>query len=443
LKLISSLIIIFFFTSWFSIQADVLTLEKAREIALEKNPELLSQESSFKAANFDKWNSALSLIPSASLDGSYTEYEPSFMNADELRSYGITVTQPLFNGGSILMGYLMKKDQAKIADASYLNTLLSTLAEVDSKYFSVLESSSLLEIAKKDLEASSLHLEIAEARYEAGTLSRADLLQMQSQQASREVTLIQMENLKQINEADLANFLQISNGFDLEEIPFDKHEIFLNKVQNISSSQINYYIDYISSLGIEKNPILKMARLTKNISKKSLYMAGGKFLPSLNLSYSKTWEKYDYQNNYDDSQRLMLIASLPIFPILDNYTAFSKARHEYKSSHYDLNATEDAVMLGLKSSVLNLVAAAKSVKAAAIALDFARETFEQMEERFQNNLVSTSDLLDVEVLLTSAENQYITSYYDFLRAKTYLLQQVGMTQEDLIFNPDLFNKMEE
>jgi outer membrane protein TolC len=418
-------------TLCFTLNAEALTLDKAREIALKNNPELLAEEHAKKSAKYDFWKSTLGLIPSASLNGTYTEYKPGFSmgsgpTAEESRSYGYTISQPLFNGGKIWLGSRIQHDASKIANASYLNKKLETITNVESKFLSVLENKDLLETAQKDLRSSEIQLEIAQMRFETGTLSKADYLQLQSQKASKEVSLIQMETIYLISRIDLANFLQISPDYTVEKLSPDSYETFLNNIQSLNQEQVNELILNIVDISQEKNPSLKMAELSKSMSKKSLTMAGGNFLPSLNLSYSKTWSKYDFQDDYEDEGRLMLIASIPIFPIVDNVAEFVKAKHNYKNSYYDYRAAEDGIELGLKSLVFTLLASAKSVNAAKIAMESAEETYLRMEERFRNNLITTSDLLVAEVMLTSSENQYTKSFYDFLRAGSSLLQQMGV-----------------
>ncbi len=421
----------------FSLNAEVLTLKDAKEIALKNNPDLLAEEHAKKSAKYDFWKSTIGLIPSATLDGTYTEYEPGFgmgvgPTAEESRSYGYTISQPIFNGGKIWLGSRIQNDAAKMADATYINKKLETIAEVESKYFSVLESHDLLETAQKDLQSSEIQLEIAKVRYETGTLSKADYLQLQSRKASKEVNLIQIENFYSISKLDLANFLQISSDYTLETISLYLHETYLDNIQSLEPVQVKKIISEVIEISKEKNPSLKMAELSKAMNKKSVLMAGGNFLPSLNLSYSKTWEKYDYQDDYNDSERLMFIASVPIFPIADNAVGFAKAKHDYKKSYYDHRSAEDGIELGLKSSVLNLVASARSVYATKKTLEFAKETYLQMEERFRNNIITTSNLLDAEVMLTSSRNQYTKSIYDFLRARSSLLQLMGVEDEQIL-----------
>ncbi len=431
------ILIIILFALCFYLNAEVLTLNEAKEIALKNNPELLAEEHAKKSAKYDFWKSTLSLIPSVNLEGTYTEYKPGLgmgvgTYADESRSYGYTISQPIFNGGKIWLGSRIQNDAAKIADVVYLSKRLGTITDVESKYFAVLESQDLLETAQKDLQSSEIQLEIAKVRYVAGTLSKADYLQLQSQKASKEVSLIQIENLYSISKLALANFLQISPDYTLETISLDSYKTYLNNIQSLDPAQVKELISEVIDISKEKNPSLKMAELSKAMNKKSVLMAGGNFLPSLNLSYSKTWEKYDYQDDYEDSERLMLIASVPIFPIADNAVEFVKAKHNYKKSYYDHRSAEDGIVLGLKNSVLNLVASARSVYATKKALEFAEETYLQMEERFRNNIITTSNLLDAEVMLTSSRNQYTKSVYDLLRARSSLLQLMGVEDENIL-----------
>ena len=433
-NIILTVIIIAFY---FTLNAEILTLKDAKEIALKYNPDLLAEEHAKKSAKYDFWNSILSLIPSANLDGTYTEYKPEFgmgvgPTADESRSYGYTISQPIFNGGKIWLGSRIQNDAAKIAEATYINKRLETIAEVESKYFSVLESQDLLETAQKDLQSSEIQLEMAKVRYETGTLSRADYLQLQSQKASKEVSMIQIENLYSINKLDLANFLQISPEYTLETISLYLYETYFHNIQSLDPAQVEEIISDVIGISKEKNPSLKMAELSKVMNKKSVLIAGGNFLPSVNLAYSKTWEKYDYQDDYEDSERLMLIASGPIFPIVDNAAGFAKAKHDFKKSYYDYRSAEDGIELDLKSSVLNLVASARSVYATKKALEFSEETYLQMEERFRNNIITTSDLLGAEVMLTSSMNQYTKSVYDFLRARSSLLQLMGVEDDQIL-----------
>ena len=212
-----------------------LNLQQARELALQNNPELLAQEQATKSSKAGYWKSLLGLIPSADLNGNYTMYDEATQvglnSVEDFKSYGFTISQPIFNGGSIWLGSRLSSDAYKISRQTLKNSRLSTLAEVESKYFSVLENSALLEIARRSLENAEINLEKAQIKFDSGNLSRADLLNLQSEKAAKEVSLLQMETLYRISQIDLANFLQMTEVSELDAIDISDQQFVLDYLQ--------------------------------------------------------------------------------------------------------------------------------------------------------------------------------------------------------------------
>lgn len=418
-------------TFCFTINAEVLTLKDLKEIALKNNPDLLATEHKKKSAGYDYNKSVLGLIPSASFNGNYSHI-PNQNLSDENPSFGLSVSQTIFDGGKTWLSSRIQKDKAKIAAVTYNEKRLETIANVESKYFSVLENKDLLKTAQKYLQSSEKQLEIAKMRFDNGTLSKVDLLQLQSQKASKEVNLIQIENTYSISRMDLANFLQISCDYNLEDISPILSENLLTNLRTLEMNQIENLISEVIKISRENNTSLIMGELTQSINKKSISMAGGNFLPSLNLTYSKIWDKSDFQENYEESDKISLSASIPIFPIADNAVELVKAKNDYKTSFYNYKSTEDGLELSLKSSVYNLIVSAKSIDATKKALEYAQETYLQTEEIFKQNSITTNDLLDAEIMLTSSENQYTQSIYDLLRERSLLQKLLGVEDEEII-----------
>ncbi len=399
-----------------------LNLEEIKSLALENNPDLLSEHHNWKSAEMDKWNAASGLIPSGSLDGSITKYEPDFAMAEELRSYGFSISQPIFNGGKIWLNYRIKNDVAKRAKTIYEDKVFEVLSQVENYYFQVLEAEDLVEIAQKDLQSSNNTVTIAEANFDSGIISKGEYYQIQSENSSKEVSLIQTQNLLSTARLQLANYLQISMDYNLSRINLTDIVTEISAINKIDFNLLDQISQRFSQRLQDVNSSLKIADLNRKISRKSLWIAAGNFLPSLNLSFSKSWDKYDYQDEYDDSQRLMLIASVPIFPLTDNVTNYIKTRHQYKSTHYTSKILEDNVNLSLSNTITTLVSSAKSVKSAQLAKDYAQETYNQAQERFRNNLISSSDMIAIDAMLLSAKRNYVSSIYNYLISKSQLMR---------------------
>jgi outer membrane protein TolC len=96
-----------------------------------------------------------------------------------------------------------------------------------------------------------------------------------------------------------------------------------------------------------------------------------------------------------------------------------------KQAKYNLESTKSGIELAIKSAILNMVSAAKTVHSSQLSLEYSSETYEQMKERFANGQITANELLSTEIMYNSAQNQVATSFYDYLSAKSALLQLMG------------------
>lgn len=417
------------------LQANSLTLREAKHIALKNNPELKASYYSMKSSEWSVFENMLEMFPKLSLTGTYTEYHPEIeiipptIYQEYSESASLTLTQPVFNGGKIFQGYQIVKAGSRISQASYRDQLLKTGADVESKYFSVLESFKLLKIAEKDLTLARANLETAEIKYRLGTISKADYLNMQSQAASREVTLIQRKNQYELARLSLAKYLQISSDYEITDIPLEDYRAEIDSIRKLESPAINRIIKEFLAFADRNNPGLEIARLNKEISFRGVKLARGSFYPSINLSITQSWDKKNYEDEYSDQGLAMLTLSIPIFQIATNYTELKQSKYNLKESEQNLISTHDSIFLSVEQSVYNYITSAKSVHASEIAFEFAKETYAQMEVRYQNNMISSQDLLDAELLYISTQNQYTTSFYNYLRARSALIRVLGLENE--------------
>jgi outer membrane protein TolC len=417
--------------------AETLTLDEVRSIALEKNLDLKAEQQNVKATRASMVSSAAGLIPSASITGNYsrfssrvTSYVPGTESSESSINYTIRVDQPIFNGGKILLGAAMKKDELNIANAQFDDKILETIATAESKYFDYLKSMDFMMIAKKSLTIARDNLETATLKFDNGLLSKADLLKMETESVNKEISDIQQSNLMEISKIDFANYLQIDSDFELLPVKYEDYTFEIEKIRSMDKAAYESIMSKIVAYGLKNNASIKISEESCDISKKSLLMAEGNFLPSVNLSYMNDWSKYDTGDDYLDNQTIALVASIPIFPIVDNAANLKGAYHNNKRSKYSNQSTKNSIELMLRRSLLTFMTTAKSVKSAYLSLSLSNQTYEQMEERFKANMISSTEILDVEVLLESSKLQFTASFYDYLNAKSQLKRYLGITDAD-------------
>jgi outer membrane protein len=90
-----------------------------------------------------------------------------------------------------------------------------------------------------------------------------------------------------------------------------------------------------------------------------------------------------------------------------------------------LEQVKDSVKLDVQSAALTVTAARKNIQVAETALSQAEEDFRINEERFKEQVGTTTDVLDSLTRLTQARTNYYTAMSDYNVAKARLLRAIG------------------
>lgn len=434
------IILLAFVLSLLALSGEVITLDQARDRALQFNPDYQAQTHTYKAAQWTEIQSITSLIGDASFSLGQSKTEPGALTDEtNMQNYGYSFTQPIFMGGKLVLGWQISRDSKKMEEYTLLSTRLQTLSSVEQKYFSALEAQDYLEIARDQLKSATTNQEIAQVRYDLGTLSMADLLKIQADKATKETELIQAETAHKIALLSLKNYLQLSEDIQLQPIDTASYEPRIQTLSSMDESIMKTTITKVLDRGGKDNPTLLSLERSKKIADKNFYMAVGNVLPTVSFSLSKTWSKLWDETleaddvDFDDQQTMSLNLSIPIFPLADNAANIAKVRHQRRATYLRYDSSKDGVYLQLEQSVLNLISAAKQKKAAELSLQYTDEMYRQMEERFRNGLITTTDLLDVQVMLKSAKTSYTRSIYQFITAKSALMNLLGIEDETILY----------
>lgn len=413
-----------------------ITLEEATKQALEHNPSLKANESAYHSAWWSSVNAFTDFLPKAKLNANYLDYGDLQRNNEYTydKNMSIEVTQPIFLGGKVVLPALIMNDAKRIAKQSLQSERNKTISETHSKYYSVLEAKDLLLSAETVLAAAKESYKIAEVRFSVGQMAKADFLQIKADMLRKELNCLQLKNALKTSQLAFGNYLGRGGLVDADSLLLTAYQWEIGQIADWDLNLSEDKLQKILLLGKEMNPTLSIAKLNSEASHKTFLMAVGSFLPTVNLTFSKDYS-YNKQNNYDDTQTTMLTASIPIFPLLDNYSEAAKSRYDYKKTVYTAKETENEIELSLQSVFYNLVTQAQSVYAAKVSWEAAQESFLQARERFEKGVIGTTDYLSIQTTYQSAADSYTKSIYDYLRQKASLANLIGYD------NPQTLNQL--
>ncbi|NQT65262.1 MAG: TolC family protein, partial [FCB group bacterium] len=175
-KIILLLLTLFLFSILFAVE---IGLDESIKLARENNKEVQAAEYSLKSANWGKFDALSNFLPRVSFNSAivridndtYELANAPFQIPDTgivfpamfpiyrtSYSNNITVQQPIFNGGKIILGYQLANLAKQQAEFEVENKELDTSYAVASTYFGYLKLKDIQKLTQKSLSSSISHL---------------------------------------------------------------------------------------------------------------------------------------------------------------------------------------------------------------------------------------------------------------------------------------------
>jgi len=420
-----------------SIGADVLTLEESIKIALERSLSVKSAEQEIKAKEFQERSSRADFFPKLSTSYTYTRLDEDTVNdakdsvltkefsplQTDTYEFNVTATQPLFTGWSLTTLRELASlgvDTAKIKKEAVIEDLVLNVKEA---YFGILKAEKLEKVAIQAEEQLEAHLRVAQAFYDVGIIAKNELLQTGVQMAQARQDLIRATNLVEITRSVFNKLLRrgLDKKVKIEDI-LDYHPVELTLDQCMEWAELN-------------RPEIKELSLNVMSAEKGVEFSKSSYYPSVNLIGN-------YQRRADDA----LLGSDPGEDvdswaiILKGEWAFwewGKTRHDVAATRarlakvkYLLTDIKDNIQLEVKKAHLYLTEAEKSIQVARTAVVQAEENFRMNEERYKQQVATSTDVLDAQTLLTQARTNYFNALSEHNIAWARLERAMGIGHEE-------------
>ena len=426
--------------------AETISLQDARRIALENNSQYKANEANLNAAKWGKTSALSSMMPSLSLGGTYLYMDPatqvtagnqSYSLNHDMRTISLNLSQPLFLGGKLYQAYKIASASQQMADLSLRSSRIALYSELESKFYSVLQLQDLQNISKLEAEQEKKNLELATLKLNEGLISRADYLRFQSPLANKELALIQSDTALQLALKDFNNYLGADTFYIPENVLLEDEDIEAFSV--LSLQEITAFTNNAIELAKGQNYSLQIIDKSLELAHRAYKIAKASFYPTVMLTGSRQYKENGIDRyEFDASNQIMLNVSIPLLPYINNHSAARKAHYETVKAELEAKTAVDGIALGVESAAISLISKAKQVKTALLALSYTTEMYEQLWERYRLNMISGTELLDAELMLSASRMAYNTAFYDFFKARLALATALGTEEysafKDLIQN---------
>jgi outer membrane protein len=430
-------VFITFATSPKSGSQEIWSLERCINYALENNIIIKQQELSTMVSENTLAQSKLARLPSLNANsqvsfnyGRVLDFQTNtYMDRNtQAFSYNSSTQLPLFNGFQITN--TIKRNNldlmASLADLERLKNDVSL--NIASAYLQILFSKELLSIAEGQLEITRQQVERTRRLVDAGSLPQGNLLEIQAQEASENLSVVNARNNMTIAYLTLSQLLELptADNFTIEVPDFD----------HIPVQSPDYMVTSVYEAALETQPQIQSYEYLLSSSEMGLSIAKGRRYPQLFLSgsygsgYQRVstesdlpFENPPFEDQIRNNQRTTFAfgLSIPIFNAGQVNMAVSNARIGVLNSEYALQRTKNQLYQEIQQAYADVVAAHENFIATEVALESIEESFRHMSQRFEVGMVTTVEFNQALNQLTITQSELLRAKYEYL-FKTNVLE---------------------
>lgn len=392
------------------------TLEDCINYARENNIQINSLRLSSDAASLDLQQSKYNRLPNVT--GSVSQSLVNSNNADPViggfqtqanfsSSYGVSSSLTVYNGGYLNNDIRSKSLSLQSANLTVQETANNVTLSITQAFLNILLAKENIAYLKEVLTTSEAQLKQSQERFDAGSISKKDLLQFQSQLASDNYNLVAANNTYQTNVVNLKQLLQLPASYEMQ----------VAAPAQVEPQQAVISLPNAMEAAQETRPEVKNGEVGVSIAQVELEKIKAGRLPTVSLGanlssgFSDNQDvKYFSQINNNFYQSLGATISIPIFSRNLNKTNIAKSKIAIKQAKLDLLNTKTVLNQQVEQAYINLRNAQAQFAAAETQLKAAEESYHITDEQLKLGAVNTVDVLQ-------QRNTYVQALQSFVQSK--------------------------
>ncbi len=398
-----------------SAEDPALTLRESIDTALKNSVIIDGAREAVKGAQAQKNEAVTAFLPKFSTSYGYTRLheEPTMTTQGVLPGNWVTIpvgtrnnynwtveaTQPVFAGGSILANYQFYRQGLDASRSEEEKTVQNIVEEVKTSYFNVLRAGKVLEAAQQSVELLKAHRNTAQQFFDVGLIPKNDLLYSEVELANGEQNLVHAQNGLELAKARFNTVLRrdIATDVILED--------------TLTDTPFQASLDNCLKTALENRPELKTYQLQVDQAQSLVRIARSGYFPSVSVvgNYSKFGDDpdvsgSDYQKQ--ESWQVMAVANW-------DFWEWGKTKFRVDYSLARENQTKDAllnvrdqIVLEVKDAYLIVKEAEKQIFVSRKAIEQAEENYRINRERYQEQVATSTEVLDAQTILTRAKSDH-------------------------------------
>ena len=402
------------------------SLQDCINYALEKNIKLQQDKIALEESDVDVKTAKASLFPSLSFNTGHNvinrpyQQNSSTVSGTEIISsdnkttyngnYSLSAQWNLWNGGKRLNNIKQQKTARDIASLSVTETENMLQEEITKLFVQILYADESVKINKSTLETSEANFKRGEELFKEGSISKADLAQLESQVGNDKYQLVTSESTLRNYKLQLKQLLEL-DGTD--EMTLALPTLSDEQVMKVLPSQADVY-----QTALTTRPEIQSGQLSIDNAKLGIKTAKAGYMPTISLSASSSsttnsasTNNWAQQMKYGWNNMIGVSLSIPIFDNRQNKSNVQKAKLQYSNSQLNLATKQKELYSTVETLWLDALNAQQQYAAADTKLKSSQTSYDMVSEQFTLGMKNTVELLTEKNNLQSAQQQRLQAKY--------------------------------
>jgi len=408
------------------VKSSPLTLQQVVQIALETNLDVQTSSKETEAAEYAKKKSRTNFFPILNTSYQYKRNEKEILSPfvgiitpKERYTLAASITQPLFGGFSITNQYKMAELNLGLTIANKKRVRQDVALEATKAYFEILKAEKLLGVSKETVNQVSVQTDVVNNFYQVGMSPLNDLLESQVLLAAAKQEEVRTRSSLDIVRSYMNTLLRrpVHQSIEIVDMLDDK--------------PFEYALDFCIRAALENRIELKMADIEIELAEKDILLAKKTYYPTINLTgtYYRVGTEWDVSGGKDigdvDTWDITALASWDFWDW--GRTSYGTREKKSRRSQTMLNRSriKDSIQFSVTQAYLQMQTSEKNITTIETAIEQAKENVRINEERYKEQVATSTDVLTAQTLLFRTMNNYYRALYDFQIAKASLYREMG------------------
>jgi outer membrane protein len=420
---------------------DVLTLEECLRLGIENNLSLESSRNEIRkgehtlsenrakllpqinaVAGFnDNFNPPVSVTDGSAYGNPYNVTKTLQYNA----SAGIQLQMPLYNQ-TVYTAVDIARTMNELNRLSYEKAREDLILQISKMYYLSQNTAEQIALIKENISRLNELSNITQAFYDNGMAMEVDVKRVN---INLENQRVQYDNAQSMLTQQL-NLLKY-----VIDYPADK-EIALTPVDTENTTSV-------SLTGLDNNQYeLQLLQSKQKLAEQQRKMIGQGYIPSLSLTGSwmysaytdkaKNWFHSGPSNHWYNSSGIGLTLRIPIFDGLDKRAKMKKAKIEIENAKLSYENALKNMQTQYLNATNELMNNQRNFRKQKDNYLLAEDVYQVTTDRYREGIASMTEVLQDEMRMSEAQNNYINAHYNYQVTNLSLLKLTG--QLETLFN---------